>query len=415
MVLTITEIIEHLKFHELFDPATGPFNERLDNLLSLPESSKFMEQIIDAILFTRDIRVGRGLRDLTYSYLFTLQKWQPMKAIFTLYMMVDGQIGSWRDVRSYCELVAKHSTMGQDDMVIKPIIGLYNNQLAKDIKALSIDSSASISFAAKWVPRESKGRKWMFNILVSMWTFINDDYKNIMASAKTEESRALAFSKCKMMYRKMVSGLNKKLDAELPAFPKTKVSETTIVKDPVTSARKMFHHNVPLWKLVKHVVRLQQDEESNCEELATINTLWPANYTNGFGDYYVTIVDVSESMYENGAKPLYEAIGEACLIAPHSCFGNRVIIFSNKPELVELSGCLFSEMINRMITPLLDKSVSSVNDVFQLVLDAIISSKMTAEEASNIKIRLLTNKTIDFESVFQMWAAANLGNPCIVL
>jgi hypothetical protein len=413
MVLTITEIIEHLKFHELFDPATSPYNERLDNLLALPECSKFMEQIIDAILFTRNINVGRGLRDLTYSYLFTLQKWQPMKAIFTLYMMVDSQIGSWRDVRAYCELVAKHSPMGKEDTVIKPIIGLYNNQLAKDLKALANDDSASISFAAKWVPRESKGRKWMFNILVSMWTFMNDDYKSIMASAKTEESKALAFSKCKMMYRKMVSGLNKKLDADLPVFPKTKVSET-VVKDPAFSARKMFHHNVPLWKLVKHVARLQQDEESNLEELAAINSLWPANYSNGFGDYYVTLVDVSESMYENGAKPLYEAIGEACLIAPHSCFGNRVIIFSNKPELVDFSGCLFSEMIGRMMTPLLDTYVS-VNEAFQLVLDAIISAKMTSEEASNIKIRLLTNKTVDFESVSQMWAAANLGNPCIVL
>lgn len=412
MVLTITEIIEHLKFHELFDPATSPFNERLDNLLALPECSKFMEQIIDAILFTRDIRVGRGLRDLTYSYLFTLQKWHPMKAIFTLYMMVDGQVGSWRDVRAYCELVAKHSPMGKEDTVIKPIIGLYNNQLAKDIKALADDESASISFAAKWVPRESKGRKWMFNILVSMWTFMNDDYKSIMASAKTEESKALAFSKCKMMYRKMVSGLNKKLDADLPVFPKTKVSETS-VKDPAVSARKMFHHNVPLWKLVKHVVRLQQDEESNLEELAVINNLWPANYTNGLGDYYVTIVDVSESMYENGAKPLYEAIGEACLT--QSCFGNRAIIFSNKPELVDFTGCLFSEMIDRMITPLLDINVSSVNEAFQLVLDAILSSKMTSEEASNIKIRLLTNKTIDFEPVCQMWSAANLGSPCIVL
>ena len=412
MVLSIPEIIEHLKFHELFDPATSPFNERLDNLLTIPESSKFMEQIIDAILFTRDIRVGRGLRDLTYSYLFTLQKYHPMKAIFTLYMMVDGQIGSWRDVRAYCELVAKHSPMGQADMVIKPIIGLYNNQLAKDLKALANDDSASISFAAKWVPRESKGRKWMFNVLVSMWTFTNDDYKSIMASAKTEESKALAFSKCKMMYRKMVSGLNKKLDADLPAFPKTKVSET-VVKDPAFSARKMFHHNVPLWKLVKHVVRLQQDEESNLEELAAINSLWPANYSSGLGDYYVTLLDVSESMYENGAKPLYEAIGEACLT--HSCFGNRVIIFSNKPELVDFSDCLFSEMIDRMMTPLLDNCVSSVNDAFQLVLDAIISSKMTSEEASNIKIRLLTNKTIDFESVSQMWAAANLGSPCIVL
>jgi hypothetical protein len=305
--------------------------------------------------------------------------------------------------------------MGKEDMVIKPIIGLYNNQLAKDMKALANDDSESISFAAKWVPRESKGRKWMFNILVSMWTFTNDEYRSIMASAKTEESKALAFSKCKMMYRKMVSGLNKKLDADLPVFPKTKVSET-VVKDPVVSARKMFHHNVPLWKLVKHVVRLQKhEEESNREELAAINTLWPANYTNGLGDYYVTLVDVSESMYENGAKPLYEAIGEACLIAPHSCFGNRVIIFSNKPELVDFSGCLFSEMIDRMMTPLLDNCVSSVNEAFQLVLDAIISSKMTLEEASNIKIRLLTNKTIDFEPILQMWAAANLGSPCIVV
>ena len=129
----VEERIDYLKFYETYDGK--PMNQKMFQILS-EYKSKYIEKLIDAILHTRNIHSGRGLRDLTYSYLFTLQHFVPMRTVFVLYMMVKEQnktqIGSWRDVRAYCEFLAEHSIEGRDNVFIKPIICLYNEQLLRD-------------------------------------------------------------------------------------------------------------------------------------------------------------------------------------------------------------------------------------------------------------------------------------------
>jgi hypothetical protein len=213
MSTTILEQIEHLKFHELYD---GPINAKLKTILENPDSKNNMEEIIDAILHTRDIRQGRGLSHLTYSYLFTLQQVFPAKAVFAIYMIVTQKIGSWRDVRCYCEFVAEHSEKGRADPIIKPIIGLYNHQLVKDVAAWKNalasetvsrpDARDYISYAVRWIPRPRKGRAWLFHMLVVMWVYKDPEYKAIVNSTDDAERT------CKKMYRKMISDLNKELD-----------------------------------------------------------------------------------------------------------------------------------------------------------------------------------------------------------
>lgn len=469
---SIYERIYYLKFYETYDPSQ-PINIKLNAALNdikngnfkQEEYSEYMEKIIDAIIYTRNIHSGRGLRDLTYSYLFTLQQLLPMKTIFLLYIMVnknsnaEDQIGSWRDVRSYCEFVAKHSINGRNDVFIKPIIGLYNNQLMKDneiwnnIKDNSPKPEARdhISYAAKWVPRESKGRNWMFDILVSMWTFSNEEYKNIMNSAKTSEQKSSAERKCKMMYRKMVSNLNKELDTleikqcsnNWSEIEPEKVSMTQLYngsqaflqvstedrakcastfdafyKEKMEEiAKKKYSYNVPVWKLVKHMIRLVK--EDNKDEIDAMNLHWKAYVDHkwrGEKDYYIAILDVSESMYENGAKDLYTAIGMGCAIASKSLFGKNVMVLTHKPEWVDLTHCSFSTMIHRIMTTIWN-SQSSVFEAFQLVLDAVIASDMTPDEVENFKIQLFTNKQIDYDCIFQMWKDAGIekfGQPFIL-
>ena len=84
---SIADRIHYLKFYETYDGE--PINQKLNQLLTVEKYNIFMEQLIDAILYTRNIHNGRGLRDLTYSYLFTLQQFVPMKAVFILYIMVN--------------------------------------------------------------------------------------------------------------------------------------------------------------------------------------------------------------------------------------------------------------------------------------------------------------------------------------
>lgn len=144
---SLYERITHLKYYETFEQSSRAVkpsvinkrNKHLDKMLceiktkcetGIIGSSEYcdlMEKIIDAILYTRNIWEGRGERDLTYSYLYTLQQHLPIKAVFVLYTIVEKGIGSWRDVRGYVDYIDDPSCP-----FVKPILGLYNNQLEKD-------------------------------------------------------------------------------------------------------------------------------------------------------------------------------------------------------------------------------------------------------------------------------------------
>jgi hypothetical protein len=455
----IAERIKYLKFHETYDGT--PINQKLFQILSELEKSN-VKQIIDAIMHTRNIHSGRGLRDLTYSYLFTLQQFSPMQTAFILYMMVKEnggtQIGSWRDVRAYCEFLAEHSPEGRDNAFIKPIICLYNEQLLKDNDVWNTlmadwnpdtmprpDARKYISYAAKWVPREAKKRSWLFDILVSLYN--DPEYKAIRASAKTPEQKEAADRKCKMMYRKMISNLNKELDTleikqcanEWATIDPDKLSTTQLYNgmSTLTSkgsedreqcastfdaeykkrleqiAVKKYSYNVPVWKLVKHILRLSRDEKT--EELNAMNLHWRSYVENRFSkepDYYIALLDISESMSQ---KELYTAIGMCCMIATKSHLGQNVLVFSHTLEWVDLSGCEFDKMVRRIMSPFWSKD-ASVTEACQVVLNAILSADMEPEDVEKLKIQLYTNKEVDYETIFQMWKEAGIkkfGRPFV--
>jgi|LauGreDrversion4_2_1035121.scaffolds.fasta_scaffold110584_2 hypothetical protein len=420
---SIDDRIHYLKFYETYDGVAT--NQKLHQILIEYKSkySEVMEKIIDAILYTRNIHSGRGLRDLTYSYLLTLQNFIPMKAVFILYMLVNNNIGSWRDIRTYCEFLAKEK--GRNEPFIRPIICLYNHQLLKDHAAFN--AGKPISYAAKWVPRETKGRGWLFDILVSLYD--DPEYKAIRADATDAAMR-----KCKMMYRKMVSKLNKHLDtleikqcanewatidpASLStsqlynganAFTRTGTEDRAKCASTFDAeykkrleqiTQKKYSYNVPIWKLVKHIVRLIGEKKT--EELDAMNLHWNSYVENRFSknpDYYIAILDVSESMPE---KELYTTIGMCCAVATKSYFGKNVLVVGETPEWVELTGCKFSEMVQRIMSPFWNK-YAVIPDAFKMVLDAVISANMTPEDVENLKIQLYTKQQIDYESIFQMW------------
>jgi hypothetical protein len=417
---SIDDRIHYLKFYETYDGI--PINQKLHQILT-EYKGKYLEKIIDAILYTRNIHSGRGERDLTYSYLFTLQQFIPMKTVFILYMLVNENIGSWRDIRTYCEFLAKEK--GQDNPFIRPIICLYNHQLLKDHAAFN--AGKPISYAAKWAPRETKGRAWLFDILVSLYD--DPEYKAIRS-----DPNDAAMRKCKMMYRKMVSKLNKHLDTlEIkqcanewatinPASLSTsqlyngaKAFTRTGTEDRIKCAstfdaeykrrleqiaQKKYSYNVPIWKLVKHIIRLTR--ENKTEELDAMNLHWNSYVENRFAknpDYYIAILDVSESMSE---KELYTAIGMCCAVASKSHFGKNVLVVGETLEWVELTDCKFSEMVQQITSPFWNK-YAVIKDAFQMVLDAVVSANMTPEDVENLKIQLYTKQEVDYESIFQMW------------
>ena len=410
----IGDRIYYLKHYETYD-AASPLNTKLESIICDMSGNSHIEAIGDAILHCRAIQGGRGLRDLTYSLLWTLQQKHPLQTVFLLYRMMDfqggKQVGSWRDVRAYAEFIASHSAKGRDDPLLSPVLGLYNNQLFKDRDA--VKRNAPISYAAKWVPRERKC-PWMFAKLLNMWIFVDVESKQIMKTSmesKDESTFAAARNKCSAQYRKMVSHLNTLLDTTEIKECAGKWAEIVPEKVPVNhkfaSSAALERHteggfternhfrDIPTWKLVKKMLHMQA--ANNVAEIEKMDAQWARRPNRRDYAYYIAMVDVSQPMYRDGAKSLYQAVGLGCEIASKSLFGKRVLAFSPKPYWVDLDNCAFSEMVRRIVSAIWMPD-NYLDGAFAVVMEAILFADMTPEEVGMLKVVLLTNRA-DNESL----------------
>ncbi len=250
------------------------------------------------------------------------------------------------------------------------------------------------------------------------------------------------------MYRKMVSNLNKELDTleikqcanEWADINPAKLSTSQLYDGMSTFtnketedraqcastfdaeykrrleqiALKKYSYNVPVWKLVKHILRLTREKKS--DELYAMNLHWRSyveTHLNKESNYYIPMLDISESMSE---KELYTAIGMCSAVASKSLFGQKVLVFSHTLEWVDLSGCEFDQMVQRITSPFWSKC-ASVTEAMQVVLNAVVSADMGPEDVEKLKIQLYTNKQVDYETIQETWSQVGIkkcGKPFIL-
>ena len=185
------------------------------------------------LAFTRDIGEGCGERELAYMQLFEWARIDAVMASHALERFVtptkgsDPQktnpLGSWKDVKGLVAYMRCTMNMRDDrDMaaylaLTNFSISMVNGRLAKDVLAFYKDDddhpndpSYSVSFAAKWIPRENKSKKYgnFYERLAC------DYYKMWLPKDRNANpvSYEKAVVKCKIHYRKLVSFLNRYLD-----------------------------------------------------------------------------------------------------------------------------------------------------------------------------------------------------------
>ena len=207
---------------------------------------------------TRDCFYGKGEHDLSYMMLTVLYKYYPVLAIYALHTFVQpnyngesgelgefgelGELGeldergygSWRDLKYLCEYLRCNTSESIQHPLIKYCVRLMNNALKKDYdtwndildnyfqKIIHSSSFSSIetikkpvarehlSTVCKWIPREYKKFDWLNEMLVIDWF---ETYKPYILSSHTSVAGYYnSLNKCKLLYRKMVSKLNKVLD-----------------------------------------------------------------------------------------------------------------------------------------------------------------------------------------------------------
>jgi hypothetical protein len=129
------------------------------------------------------------------------------------------------------------------------------------------------------------------------------------------------------------------------------------------------------------------------QQCSLLNSQWFDNATqNGALGNFIAMVDVSGSME---GDPLNVAIALGIRIAEKSKLGKRVLTFSASPRWVNLENCdNFYTMVDEV-----NKSDYGLNTNFyaalNLILDAIVESKLSPEDAQDMVLVILSDMQID--------------------
>jgi hypothetical protein len=381
-------------------------------------------------------------------------------------------LGSWKDMKYFLTFLKQRLIDdGTNDETSKTlykscvdvVVHLINEQLRIDETTMCDTRehmSGSFSLVAKWVPREkSKKFGWLYYYLAI-------DYLNHqIPSDTTHPSYERAVSRAFMVYRKLLSAINKRLDTtqvkqcskqwaqidfnnvtsitmskQTKSFLNVKNDGTTVrydndddrdmctqnyeeyLKNVTNGSKKMKGARVSMIDFVKNAIS-SNDKKLPCDSpiIMTINEQWKDNSSrNGKLAEFIAMCDVSGSMNANNCNPLYSAIGLSIRVAEKSAIGQRVMTFAERPAWIQL-GTTDSDTFVKQVAKVRSSSWGMTTD-FYAALDLIrqgiednklprevaekmvlvIFSDMQMNEASH-NIRDLSKRATLFENIKQMF------------
>lgn len=391
---------------------------------SKDEFIQHMSILYRLIAYTRDIIDGKGEYMLSFVLLDVWSKFYPELAKFAIHEFLISssstgghQLGCWKDVKYFWK------QFQTNDVVNDYTISLINEQLRKDVAGESMPS-----LAAKWVPREKSSFGGLYDKLAV------DYFKSYLDSAPNEEKRKKAIRKALMDYRKLISGLNRKLDTaqvkqcsgswseivpnkqtsitmlkQKKAFlnvkkdgtsrhpdseDRTKCAEnfTKYIESVAKGKVEAKGKRVGLNNFTKNAFELSKRPLDD-PEVILLNSQWNNNSSQtGVLGQMIAMVDTSGSME---GDPLYAAVALGIRVAEKSKLGKRVLTFSASPEWVNLDGIDgFVAMANHV-----KKANWGMNTNFyaalDLILDAIVQSNLSANEAEEMVLAVFSDMQID--------------------
>lgn len=395
---------------------------------------------------TRDIVDGKGEYTLSYMMIHTWYKFYPALAEFALKCFVSLEVndefihpyGSWKDIKYFCEYCKSQGVGYQgvgyqcgNTLLIHYSIRLLNDQIKKDYVTMLLNEPTSfISLAAKWAPREKSSFGWLYTDLATNY------FSEFLLTANTNEQLRKATLKCKTEYRKILSAINRYLDTLQVKQCDKKWSSINFNK--VTSI-SLSKQNKAFLNIKKNgETRFEEDEDrigcatnfkthvdkavkgetemkgkrvgmadfclrardllcrtgySNQTETDLLNSQWRDNSSqNGGLGNMIAMVDVSGSME---GDPMNVAISLGIRIAEKSVLGKRIMTFSAKPTWVNLEPYPdFVSQVGEVV-----RADWGMNTNFyaalDMILDAIITNKMPAEDVQDMVLVILSDMQMD--------------------
>jgi len=404
------------------------------NIKTYPEMMNYLKLFYRLIGQTRDLLHGKGEHDLTYMMIWVWYQKYPVLAIFAIHRFVSDfdesrnhiAFGSWRDIKYLCQYLREQGS--QTKQLIDYCVSLMNRQFKKDLETWKFSnnprSREHISNVAKWIPREYKKFDWLYELLVLDWA--KTTHPCILASSlDCKNSYFDAVLKCKRLYRKQVSLLNKGLDTpQIKLCDKNRdninpnnVSVYTMMKQPklvfdedlcsqkfkdyfekkcmdfdlglelgseISSLEGIKNHCVllPLSYLIKEAVGLIRQKCPSDYKSIYLDKQWKilskTILDRGF-ENLLPILDMSFTIQMHDSESFYTAIGIALLIAERTSFGKRILVMDHSATWVNLdddSDALcdscnsFVSMVEKLYYSTLSNRSTIVN--YDKVIDMII-------------------------------------------
>jgi len=394
---------------------------------------------------TRDIVDGKGEYALSYMMLGVWHNNFPELAQFALkyfVLNVEGATdnhpyGCWKDIKYLYK-------QNQLSPLVKYGMDLLLDQIRLDV------TSEHPSLAGKWVPREKSAFGGLFCDLATAY------FPEYLASAKTSEQRKRAVLKAKTDFRKIISGLNKKLDTvqikqcgqDWASIDPTKQTSITMHKQKRAFLNKnkkgeqrselpdriacgehftefaakakrgeveVKGKRVGLNTFTEEAFSLISSRQIESPEADILNAQWVDNskQTGALGKM-IAMVDVSGSM---SGDPMHAAIALGIRVAEKSILGKRVMTFSANPTWVNLDGYdTFVSMVS-----VLQRADWGMNTDFykamKVILDAIIANKLTPDQVKDMVLAIFSDMQIDacgsnpsslMDGINQMYADAGI-------
>jgi len=396
---------------------TSTIAAKLLSILQSKPSAELLCILYKMIGQTRDIVAGKGEYSLTYMMIYTWYRVHPKLALFALDACVqapDGihPYGSWKDIKYFCQY-CKEQGLAIAHPLIQHCILIVNRQLAVDL------ASDKPSLLAKWTPRENTTSGWLFNALAC------DYFKSYFVRKTT----VLALNKAKMEYRKLISGLNKKLDTvqikqcanTWSAIDHNKTTSVTMsrqkkaflnlkkngecrsylddriicatnfeeyVNASVKSGKEIKGGNIGMEEFTKKAF----DARSSVEK-EVVNSQWRSNSakTGKLGNM-IAMVDSSGSM---AGDPLHCAIALGIRVAEKSVVGKRVLTFNTTPVWFNLEP--YPEFCDMALALQSSPWGGSTNFglALQLILDVIREKRLTVTDVSDMVLAVFSDMQMD--------------------
>lgn len=401
--------------------------EKIINLFIMTKNISILIDLFVIIYQTRDIRGGKGRRDLFYYMLLITYDAFPTIICDLLFLIPD--YGYYKDFFNILKIIYSHNSEIESNkykMLIDKIYELVINQLKLDAgeyeNAINESRKPIISLLAKYIPKEGKHFDKQYSFVTTISNMMYPGVKELADRKKCYRievsllNKALNITEIKMSAKKFSEIVFSKITAKnalkyRKAFLNINVNDElqrSIEYDRIEASNNFINSiiqnklkggSLEIYDVVKAIINYLQMRKTILyrnpanTEIKLFETLWEnmrnslvkkinKNTNNTFNlDNIIPIVDVSGSMV---GMPLLVGIGLGILISDLGIIAkDKIMTFSQNPTWVNLENLDIVSKIDKILQSEWGLS-TNFEKVYKLIIDIIRTKKLKQYEIPNI-------------------------------